>query len=85
MTSVQQKHRLEWPHMYPFRWKYGLKTRITFGMTQLQMNFIPLSFHLSVSPQGSQGSSASLSSSKVSNSVEDGDGAVTEGEEMSEC
>lgn len=31
--------------------------------------------------QGSQGSSTSLSSAKVSSSVEDGDGAVNEGEE----
>ncbi|XP_073335775.1 serine/threonine-protein kinase DCLK1a isoform X3 [Pagrus major] len=34
--------------------------------------------------RGSQGSSASLSSTKVSSSVEDGDGVVTEGEEIDE-
>lgn len=35
--------------------------------------------------QGSQGSSASLSSTKVSSSVENGEGAVNEGEECGEC
>lgn len=35
--------------------------------------------------QGSQGSSASLSSTKVSSSVENGDGAVNEGEACGEC
>lgn len=40
-----------------------------------------LSVYLSPSLQGSQGSSTSLSSAKVSSSVEDSDGLVTEGEQ----
>lgn len=47
------------------------------GVTLLML--ITVSFH-HPSLQGSQSSSASLSSTKVSSSVEDGDGAVNEGE-----
>lgn len=50
---------------------------------RIQIIFYPLFFFRHPSLQGSQGSSTSLSSTKVSSSVEDGDGLVTEGEENS--
>lgn len=50
---------------------------------RIQIIVYPLFFFRHPSLQGSQGSSTSLSSTKVSSSVEDGDGPVTEGEENS--
>lgn len=60
--------------------------------TNIIKYYFPLNLLPSVRPspflQGSQGSSTSLSSAKVSSSVDDGDGLVTEGEEqwmLQEC